>query len=234
MRRIRSYRPTPSFVLAFIALSVALGGTATALEGFDSVTKDDIRRGAVGKSEVRVDSIGQSELIEDSITGGQIIESTLGTVPNAERFGGTRRVSIDTLSLGDDQSRVLFHTGNFTLTARCRLSFTAPGAPPNPLDVADIFVSPKLDGGAMDGEDNVPVLTRSVLSDKRQLVEAEDAANRSAFDHESDGVVVFPDGGSIGGTSIVESGLWAGANVLTQPNRCQFGGFIDLKTEPSQ
>jgi len=227
MRRIRSYRPTPSFVLAFIALSVALGGTATALPGFDSVTKDDIRKGAVGKSEVRVDSIGQSELIEDSITGRQIIESTLGTVPNAERFGGTRRVSIDTLSLGDGQSRVLFHTGNFTLTARCRLSF-------NGNDIADIFVSPKLDGGAMDGEDEVPVLTRSVLSDNRQLVQARDSANEPNFEHQSDGVVVFPDGGSIGGTSIVEAGLWAGANVLTQPNRCQFGGFIDLKTEPSQ
>ena len=231
MRRIRRYRPTPSFVLAFIALSVALGGTATALPGFDSVTKDDIRKGAVGKSEVRVDSIGQSELIEDSITGGQIIESTLGTVPNAARFGGTRRVSIDTLSLGDGQSRVLFHTGNFTLTARCRLSFRSGG---QLLDVADIFVSPKLDGGAMDGADTVPVLTRSLLSDNRQLVLSSDPANEPNFDHESDGVVVFPDGGSIGGTSIVEAGLWAGANVLTQPNRCQFGGFIDLKTEPSQ
>ena len=227
MRRIRRYRPTPSFVLAFIALSVVLGGTATALPGFDSVTKDDIRRGAVGKSEVRVDSIGQSELIEDSITGRQIIESTLGTVPNAERFGGTRRVSIDTLSLGDGQSRVLFHTGNFTLTARCRLSEGGD-------DIADIFVSPKLDGGAMDGQDNNPVLTRSDLSDRRQLVLAEEVANEPVFDHDSDGVVVFPDGGSIGGTSIVEAGLWAGANVLTQPNRCQFGGFIDLKTEPSQ
>jgi hypothetical protein len=156
-------------------------------------------------------------------------------VPNAERFGGTRRVSIDTLSLGDGQSRVLFHTGNFTLTARCRLSTPGPGAGPGgPFDIADIFVSPKLDGGAMDADDNVPVLTRSVRSDDRQLVNATNNANRPVFDHESDGVVVFPDGGSIGGTSIVEAGLWAGANVLTQPNRCQFGGFIDLKTEPSQ
>jgi hypothetical protein len=83
VKRMLRYRPSPAFVLAFIALSVALGGTATALRGHDTVSKDDIRRGAVGKSEVRTDSIGKAELIEDVITGGQVAESTLQGVATA-------------------------------------------------------------------------------------------------------------------------------------------------------
>lgn len=93
MRRITRFRPSPAFVLAFIALSVALGGTATALRGIDSVTKNDIRRGAVGKSEIRAgavgkaeagtDSVGQLEVVEDALTGAQINEPTLQNVGTA-------------------------------------------------------------------------------------------------------------------------------------------------------
>ena len=83
MRHIMRFRPSPAFVLAFIALSVALGGTATALRGIDSVTKDDIRRGAVGKSEARADSIGKAEIIEEVITGAQVTESSLQGVASA-------------------------------------------------------------------------------------------------------------------------------------------------------
>lgn len=93
MRRILPRRPSPAFVLSFIALSVALGGTATAISGRDSVTKDDIReaavgkaeirRGAVGKAEARTDSIGKLEVIENSLGGGQVNEKSLRGVGSA-------------------------------------------------------------------------------------------------------------------------------------------------------
>jgi hypothetical protein len=79
--------------VAFIALCIALGGTAAALEGQNGVFKDDLRansvgrseilRGGVGKPEIRADSVGQSEVIEGSMTGRQIREVSLGTVPQA-------------------------------------------------------------------------------------------------------------------------------------------------------
>ena len=93
MRRMLRFRPSPAFVLAFIALSVALGGTATALRGIDSVTKNDIRANAVGKAEIRTnavgkaeaaaDSIGTLEVIEEALTGAQINEPTLQGVGTA-------------------------------------------------------------------------------------------------------------------------------------------------------
>ena len=74
-------------VVAFVALSVALAGSATALPGRNSVKKDDIRTNAVGKSEIRSgavgraeaagNSVGESELIEGAVTGRQVAESTL-------------------------------------------------------------------------------------------------------------------------------------------------------------
>jgi hypothetical protein len=102
MRRILR-RPSPAMVVAFIALVLAVTGTATALRGSNTVFKDDIARNAVGKSEirrsavgrseaatnsigkseVRRNAIGQSELIEGDVTGAQVNESTLGTVPSA-------------------------------------------------------------------------------------------------------------------------------------------------------
>ena len=47
MRRILRHRPSPVMVVAFIALSVALAGTATALPGRNAVKKGDIARSAV-------------------------------------------------------------------------------------------------------------------------------------------------------------------------------------------
>jgi hypothetical protein len=90
--------PSPAMVVAVIGLIVALTATASALPGRDSVTKDDIRTGAVGRSEITVDGVAGPELREDSVglselreevdgggglTGAYIVESSLGTVPRA-------------------------------------------------------------------------------------------------------------------------------------------------------
>ena len=98
MRRLLRYRPSAGVVLGFIALFVALSGTAAALSGVNVVFKDDIApnavgrseilRGGVAKSEIARDSVGQSEAREDNdrgggFTGKQINEATLGPVPKA-------------------------------------------------------------------------------------------------------------------------------------------------------
>jgi len=105
MSRILRRRPSPAMVVAFIALGVALAGTASALPGKSRVRKDDIARAAVRtqhiyKNAVRTKHIRarnvtrskiarraiNSELVgQDAITGENVVESSLSTVPNSSK-----------------------------------------------------------------------------------------------------------------------------------------------------
>jgi hypothetical protein len=92
-------------VVAFVALGVALAGTANALPGKNRVRKDDIARAAVRtqhiyKNAVRTKHIRarnvtrskiarraiNSDLVgQDAITGENVVESSLSTVPNSSK-----------------------------------------------------------------------------------------------------------------------------------------------------
>jgi hypothetical protein len=89
--------------VAFIALCVALAGTATALPGRSRVKKDDIARNAVRSKHIRTANVRSSDIRSrsvtrsriarnainsdlvgnDALTGADILESSLGPVPNA-------------------------------------------------------------------------------------------------------------------------------------------------------
>jgi hypothetical protein len=60
--RLIRYRPSPAIVLAFIALSVALAGSASALQGRRVVKADDLATASVGKRAIRANGVGKSEL----------------------------------------------------------------------------------------------------------------------------------------------------------------------------
>ena len=103
MSRMLRRRPSPSMVVAFIALCVALAGTATALPGRARVKADDISRAAVRsthiksravqskhiksravtRSKIAKRAVSSNEVGQDALTGTNIVESSLGTVPNA-------------------------------------------------------------------------------------------------------------------------------------------------------
>ena len=103
MSRILRRRPSPSMIVALVALSVALAGTATALPGRARVKKDDISRAAVRsvhiksraiqskhiksravtRSKIARRAVSSSEVGQDALTGTNIVESSLGTVPTA-------------------------------------------------------------------------------------------------------------------------------------------------------
>ena len=105
MDRIMKRRPSPAMVVAFVALGVALAGTANALPGKSRVKKDDIARAAVRyqhiyKNAVRTKHIRarnvtrskisrraiNSDLVgQDALTGENIVESSLSTVPNSSK-----------------------------------------------------------------------------------------------------------------------------------------------------
>lgn len=113
MSRILRHRPSPAMVVAFIALSVALAGTASALPGRNKVKKGDIARAAVtsrtiARSAVRTQhvrsrSITRSKIAQravdsslvgsDALTGANILESSLGAVPNATNAANAAKVN---------------------------------------------------------------------------------------------------------------------------------------------
>jgi hypothetical protein len=103
MKPILRNRPSPSMIVAFIALCIALAGTATALPGRNKVRSDDIARGAVHSSDIapkavrsihiKARSVTRSKIANraidsalvgtDALTGANILESSLGDVPKA-------------------------------------------------------------------------------------------------------------------------------------------------------
>ena len=83
-------------VVGYLALFVALGGTAYAAGtvGSDDIIDDSIRSidvkdatdtgGGLTAADLRPASVGSSEARDDGLTGVDIDESSLGTVPNAD------------------------------------------------------------------------------------------------------------------------------------------------------
>jgi hypothetical protein len=113
MSRFIRRRPSPSMVVAFVALCVALAGTATALPGRNRVKQDDISRAAVRskhikssailskhiktravtRSKIAKRAIGSDQVGQDALTGANIAESSLATVPNASNATNAAKVN---------------------------------------------------------------------------------------------------------------------------------------------
>lgn len=77
--------PSPAMAVAFVALLAALGGTAVALPGKNSVKKDDIAAGAVNSSDIKNSSVLGKDVRNNTLTGLDVNEARLGKVPSAAR-----------------------------------------------------------------------------------------------------------------------------------------------------
>jgi hypothetical protein len=76
-------------IVAVIALFVALGGSAAALSGSNTVQSDDLGPGSqVTAPDVAANAVNGSDVVDNSISGADVNESSLGTVPNASKVGG--------------------------------------------------------------------------------------------------------------------------------------------------
>lgn len=76
--------PTPSMLIAMVALFVALTSTAYAASlQKNSVTTKTIKNNAVTGAKIKGSTITGSDIKNDSITGADVNESTLGSVPSA-------------------------------------------------------------------------------------------------------------------------------------------------------
>ena len=144
MSRILRRRPSPSMIVAFVALSVALAGTATALPGRARVKKDDISRAAVRsvhiksraiqskhiksravtRSKIAKRAISSSEVGQDALTGTNIVESSLATVPTASSATNAGKVngrSVEKFAFlgGVGSGTTVLSLNGLTLTASC-------------------------------------------------------------------------------------------------------------------
>jgi hypothetical protein len=239
MTRIRSFRPSPAMIVALVALSVALAGTASALPGRNRVKRDDIARNSVQSSDIRKNairtrhikkrqvtrsriakrSIDSALVADDSLTGDDVLESSLAKVPDADKLDGrdsSEFVSATKLSrfaLGNGGARTVYATGPLSLTARCTIS---PAG-----DTAEILIATAQDNAAFDAAESDPDLDSSDPETGRQFVVASATSGTPAFSRVADGFAVAGDGSEISGAS-----LYAGVNVLGFPSQCIFGGRI--------
>ena len=73
MRRLRVQRPSPSMVVALIALSIALGGTgAYALQGRNSVDSGDLINQAVKHPDLAPNSVDADNVRPNSLSGSDL------------------------------------------------------------------------------------------------------------------------------------------------------------------
>jgi hypothetical protein len=85
MRRSLRYRPSPSMVVALIALTVALGGTGYAAVTLPakSVGTKQLKNKAVTTKKLNTGAVKGAKVAADTLTGADVLESSLAKVPSA-------------------------------------------------------------------------------------------------------------------------------------------------------
>jgi hypothetical protein len=126
-------------VVAFVALCVALAGTASALPGKNRVRKDDIARAAVRAQHIYSKAVRtkhirarnvtrskisrraiNSELVgQDALTGENIVESSLSTVPNASKVNNRSVEKISFVAAAGTGATQVLNLNGLTIGAAC-------------------------------------------------------------------------------------------------------------------
>ena len=143
MRKLFARRPSPAMVVAFVALLAAVGGTAAALPGKNTVDTGDIKKGAVKRADiarnavngrkVRNGSLTGADTRNNSLTGADVNEGSLGQVPSANTansassantansVGGVTFRAFNYQVSNDGPATQILDFGGLTLNASCAL-----------------------------------------------------------------------------------------------------------------
>jgi hypothetical protein len=78
MSRFNLRRPSPGTVIAVVALFIALGATAGALPGINTVTSDDIVNNAVRARDIGSGQVRSTDLLDDGVRAADIRENAVG------------------------------------------------------------------------------------------------------------------------------------------------------------
>lgn len=224
-------RPSPSLVLALVAILVAAGVTIAAAASETSTDKKlaakVIRKLAPKLSVKKAKRAGKATNATSA--------TTATTADSADALGGKTPASLVaagkivhfSFKLGFGQDRPLASAGSLSLTAQCRQNITDNGGGLN-RDVSRIVIATTQDGAVFDGADDkrggpLPSDFLNTTTPETDRVFTEDAiaTGTTNYDAEndSDGAGVAPDGSSI---SLSEDGVAMGENVLGA--NCVFQG----------
>jgi hypothetical protein len=88
---LRRLVPSPSMIVALVALFVALGGSAYAAI---VITGRNIRNSTVEGGDIRNGALASRDMKRNSLGGVAILESRLGTVPSAGQADGATRFAV--------------------------------------------------------------------------------------------------------------------------------------------
>jgi hypothetical protein len=85
MHRLRAHRPTPTSLVAFLALVLALGGTAWAAVSLpaNSVSAKQLKKNAVERGKIKNNAVDGSKIADGSVKGADVDESSLTGVKAA-------------------------------------------------------------------------------------------------------------------------------------------------------
>jgi hypothetical protein len=81
LKRLAHGRPSHATVVAYLALFLALGGSAVAAK--TAITGKQIKNSTITSVDIKNGSISGADLKKNTLTGTQINEAKLGTVPSA-------------------------------------------------------------------------------------------------------------------------------------------------------
>jgi hypothetical protein len=243
----KAMRPSASLVISFIALAVAISGTAVALPGKNKVETDDLEKRAVTSKKIASKAVTTKKLKNLAVTsaklgagavvGDKVADNSIGDgkLRDVEVIGGSYIRA--TATEGADAATAmaaapeipLFQKGQLELYAKCYRDVGGDETR------AEVYARSSVDGSILDGQDNLPggpaaidFLNPGTPELDRQL-DTEDIAGADASYNENEYSVASPDGTGLHGQlalGVKNGNLAAGNGIYGDGNVCLIQGTV--------
>jgi hypothetical protein len=244
----KTRRPSASLVVSFIALAIAISGTAVALPGKNKVETNDIEKraitaqklgnGAVKTKKVQDLAITADKLADGSVTSAKVADGSIGDAQlgEIEVIGDSSYIRA-TATDGADEAAAraaapeipLFRRGQLDIYAKCLRN---AGADETRVEVYGRSAVP---GSILDGQDNLPggpaaadFLNPDTPELDRQL-DTEDVAGADASYNENEYALAAPDGTALHGQlalGVKNGNLGGGNGLYGDGNVCLIQGTV--------